>query len=260
MTSSDGSTFQRLGWARYDRTHFVDGPDEAAVEQALDPLRACFASLPPDLYEPQSNRSRRHARAVYLPWTGTLSWVPSIDDPEYGPVVDYDTYNPDFADVKRQFPAISPEILMDPLLQRIIKFDLEQTTWFERFRTTPLHVGVDCMMLTVREPGDEAMATPNALHQDGGAMSFVFIHLVVRRNVLGGANFIASPRCVGFLPDELSSELIDSEFTLEDPLDTFAVHDARVSHHVSAVRKGHQPCPGERGVLLVGIAPLLRQL
>jgi hypothetical protein len=260
VTASDSSALQRLGWARYDRAQLVDGADEAAVAQSLEPLRASFDSLPPDRYEPESNRFRRHARAVFLPWTGALSWVPSVDDVEHGPVMDYDIHNANFTGVKRQFPAISTEILKDPLLQRIIQFDLEQVAWFKRFRTVPLHVGVGCVRLSVRESDDQAAATPDALHQDGGSKSFGFIHLVLRSNVVGGANAIAAPRCVGFLPRELSGELIDAEFTLEEPLDSFAVHDARVSHYVSPVRRGDRPGPGERGVLLVGVAPLTRQL
>jgi hypothetical protein len=260
VNSSDGSVLQHAGWERYDGTQFLDTGDDAAIERALAPLSACCASLPADFYAPQSNRCRRHARAVYLPWTDTLTWVPSVDDPERGPVMDYRIDNADFAGVKRQFAALSPEVLHDPLVQRIVRFDLEQTRWFEPFRTTPLHVGVGCVMLTVREPGEEAAATPNVLHQDGGAMSFGFIHLIFRRNVVGAVNYIASPRCAGFLPHELSSELIKSEFTLEQPLESFAVHDARVSHHVSALRMGNEAGPAERGVMLVGIAPLVRQL
>ena len=57
---------------------------------------------------------------------------------------------------------------------------------------------------------------------------------------------MASPRCVGFLPREVSRELIYSEFTLEEPLDTFGVHDGRVSNSVSPVRKSDQPGSGQR--------------
>lgn len=262
MISSDISDLQRLGWARYDRTHFIDGMDESAVAASLATVQAAFDALPPDRYEPESKRFRRHARAVFLPWTGELSWVPSVDDAEHGPVTDYAIENPELAEAgaKRQFPAIPPEILEDPLLRRIIQFDLDQINWFERLRAAPLHVGVGFVRLLVREPGDHAVATPNALHQDGGSMSFGFVHLLARRNVQGGENFIASPRCVGFLPQELSSGLVDSQFTLEESLDTFAVHDARVSHYVSPVRRGAQRVPGARDVVLVGAAPLVRQL
>jgi hypothetical protein len=260
VTASDISDLQRAGWARYDRTHFASQTNGSAFAASLATLQASYDELPADRYEPEANRFRRHARAVFLPWSGQLSWVPSVEDEEHGHVVDYAIDNPEFAGAKRQFPAISPDILEDPLLRAIIEFDMEQTSWFKRFRGSPLHVGVGCVRLSVCNPGDQAVATPNALHQDGGSMSFGFIHLIARRNVRGGENFVASPRCVGFRPEELSPDLLDAEFTLEEPLDTFAVHDARVSHYVSPVRRGDQPGPGERDILLVGTAPLVRQL
>ncbi|WP_166459603.1 2OG-Fe dioxygenase family protein [Amycolatopsis pithecellobii] len=256
-----GSDLQGSGWARYRESDIVGasgGESGAHFEQ----IRRFFETLPPDRYAPDSHRYRRHARAVYLPWASRLSWLPNIDDPEYGAVVDYDMqgYNEEFTDVRRQYPAIPTDIQRNPLLERMIRFDLEQTMWLDGFRQSPLNVGVGCVKLGVDDSSGEAAATPNTIHQDGGARSFTFIHLVTRENVHGAVNYIAPPRCVGLLPSEISADLIHSEFILEQPLDGFAVHNSRVSHYVSPVRKGDQSGAGARGVVLVAISPLVKQL
>lgn len=261
MGQQELTELERLGWGRYHRSHVVDGLTEEQIECSLRQLRAFYAGLPPDRYEPESHRYRRHARAVYLPWEDHFSWLPDLDEPQYGPVVDYDMqgYNSEFSGVQRRFPAIPPAIRSDPLIERIIRFDIQQAMWLSGFATSPLNVGVGCVSLTVPDQGGEAVSTPNVLHQDGGEQSFTFVHLMVRDNVIGGVNYIAGPRCVGLLPWELAADLIDAEFLLEEPLDAFAVHNSRVSHYVSPVR-ADRPGTGRRGVLLVAISPLVKKL
>ncbi|HWD07947.1 MAG TPA: 2OG-Fe dioxygenase family protein [Actinomycetota bacterium] len=234
--------------------------DETQVDRSLDSLAGFLGSLPPDRYAPTAHRYRRHARAVYLPWADTLSWLPDVDDPDLGPAVEYDMqrYNPEFA--IRRFPAIPHGIRADPLVQSLVRFDLAETMWSEGFARTPLSVGVGCVLLSVRGAGDEALSTPNVLHQDGGEACFTFVHLLVRRNVVGGVNYIAPTRCVGLLPEELAPSVIESEFTLEQPLDSFAVHNSRVSHHVTTVRRGAGDAEGGRGILIVAVSPLVKQL
>lgn len=54
--------------------------------------------------------------------------------------------------------------------------------------------------------------------------------------------------------------MIDAEFTLIDALDSFAVHNSRVSHYVSPIRKREADAAGRRGVLIVAVSPLVKQL
>lgn len=262
MTSGNGADLRRQGWAKYDKSHVIEGLNDRGFEDSLEVLCNFFIGLPPDRYEPTVNRYRRHDRAVYLPWKKSLDWLPNPEDPEYGLVVDYDMqgYNSEFSDLKRQYPAIPVEIRENPLLKEIVRFDLEQTMWLDGFARTPLNVGVGCVMLSVEDEASEAASTPNMLHQDGGAVAFTFVHLIFRQNVIGGENFIAPPRCVGFLPTELSPDMIQTKFTLEEPLDAFGVHNSRVSHHVNSVRRGHEPHAGRRCALIVAISPLVKQL
>lgn len=262
MTFDNGSDLSENGWARYDSADFARPDASLDLQSCLNQLRDFFMTLPADFYEPKSNRYRRHARAVYLPWSRHLSWLPNIATPDRGEVVDYDMqgYNAEFSGVARQFPAIPGKIQENPLVRRIVEVDLNNTMWLGGFPTTPLNVGVGCVMLAAEEEDDEALSTPNCLHQDGGSESFTFIHLVERTNVIGGVNYIAPPRCVGLLPSEISPDLVHSEFSLDEPLDSFAVHNSRVSHYVSPVHRGNQLGGGRRCVLLVAVSPLTKKL
>lgn len=262
MTSDNRSSLIENGWAQYDSADFTT-PDEALDQgNCLNRLRDFFRTLPVDFYEPASHRYRRHARAVYLPWSQHLSWLPNIATPDRGEVVDYDMqgYNTEFSGVARRFAAIPGEIQENPLVRRIVEVDLDHAMWLEGFPMTPLNVGVGCVMLAPESTADEALSTPNVLHQDGGAQSFTFIHLIERTNVTGGINYIAPPKCVGLLPSEISADLVHAEFSLNNPLDSFAVHNSRVSHYVSPVRRGDGSGGGRRCVLLVAVSPLTKKL
>lgn len=261
MNATDPAALRELGWTRYDRARIL-GDSFDGFGNSLAQLQHFFRDLPPDRYAPDSGRFRRHTRGVFLPWEDRLSWLPNIEDAQYGSVVDYDMqgYNPEFASVKRQMPAVPDAVRTDPLVERIVRFDVAQTLWLGDFARTPLSVGVGCMLLSVDEAGREAAATPNKLHKDGDAVAFTFIHLILRDNVEGGTNYIAPPRCVGLLPCELSKAMIDAEFTLHDELDSFVVHNSRVSHHVSPIRQDKAGAPGRRGVLIVAVSPLVKQL
>lgn len=46
-----------------------------------------------------------------------------------------------------------------------------------------------------------------------------------------------------------------ARFTLNEPLDGYAVHDHRVSHYVGPVSLGDGTGPGERRILIIGLAP-----
>jgi hypothetical protein len=261
MNPTEPAALQEIGWARYDCARILDGPLNG-FDGSLERLRQFFRGLPPDRYAPESRRFRRHTRGVFLPWEDRLSWMPNIEDAQYGGVIDYDMqgFNSEFAQTKRQMPAIPDEIRLDPFIERIVRFDVAETLWLGDFARTPLSVGMGCVLLSVDEAGQEAASTPNILHQDGGAVAFTFVHLVLRDNVEGGINYISPPRCVGMLPWELTETMIDAEFTLNEALDTFAVHNSRVSHYVSPVRRGNANTVGQRGVLIVAVSPLVKKL
>ena len=258
---ADGESELRLhGFTRYSEADLgLDGTDWA---DGLRQLADVFADLPADPYAPEANRFRRFSRAVYLPWTEEMSWIPGIPDDSFGTVAEFDQagYNSEFNASRRRFAEIPATLRDDPLLFYLIRFDLAQVRWLSELTFKPVHVGVHLVKLSAPGPTDVASSSPNCLHQDGGSATFTFVHLIDRRNAVGGENVIAAPEHAGTLPEHLPPAAVISRFTLLEPLDTFAVHDPRVGHYVSPVRRGDGSGPGERCALLVGLTPLTPKL
>jgi hypothetical protein len=94
-------------------------------------LRAAYADLPDDPYARGSGRYRRYARGMFLPWTGEFTWIPSAGGPAGEGMNGYfqGEHNPEYMGVIRELPAISDDILANPLLVDIIRFDFQQTRW-----------------------------------------------------------------------------------------------------------------------------------
>ncbi|MFE7467781.1 2OG-Fe dioxygenase family protein [Streptomyces sp. NPDC057499] len=235
------------------------GPE--LVGRWLGELQEEFTDLPPDPYgNPLLHRYRRHSCAVLLPWEKKLHWVPKADDGHLGEVTHYfqGGYNPEHQGMDRYFPAISARGEANPLLKRIILFDFAQTWWSERERNLPLHVGVHFIKLSVGDLDGTAVSSPNFLHQDGEP--FHFAHLVYKRNATGGTNYVADVACAGSVPGEVPPESLMATFDLEEPLESYGIHDERVSHHVDPIRRGEDSGPGERAVVLVDITPMVKEV
>ncbi|MEU5242335.1 2OG-Fe dioxygenase family protein [Streptomyces lydicus] len=243
------------GFERYDREVFLERVGEHDADALFGRLRDAFAELPPDPYAEHAHRFRRYGRAVYVPWDQSLTWLPTTPDPALGPVTEYyqGEHNPEHRGERRRFPAVTPEARANALLRQIILFDAEEACQLESLRHGLVHVGVHFLKLAVDGADEVAVPSPNALHQDGEP--FTFAHLISRYNVTGGVNVIAPPRCAGLRPQEVNEELIEAEFTLDGPLDSYAVYDPKVSHYVSPVRLGPDARRGERSVLLVDFTP-----
>lgn len=249
------------GYARYGAEQLGITPAGSAAED-LAGIRAACADLPPDPYAPRTNRFRRYSHAVYLPWKDELSWIPGTPDPVHGTVTDFspgadDAENPR---TRRALPDIPEALRANPLLLRLLRWDIEQVLSVRDLTRRPLWAGVHLIRLGVDHAGQEAVSTPDCLHQDGGSSStFTFAHLISRTNVTGGQNVIATPASAGLQPDDLWAD-IHAAFTLTDPLEGYAVHDHRVSHYVGPVHAGPDPGPGERSIVIIGLAPYVPQL
>jgi len=256
VASRSGSPLRELGYVRFrlgDELHDVDG-------RYLDELRTEFDELPPDPYADGCNRYRSYSRAVLIPWSRRLEWIPNATDEDGEEVTEYyqGGYNPDYVQQARRFTPISERAQANPLLLRAIDADLERTFWDDVDSRLPLHVGVHFVRLRVDRPGEEAVASPNHLHQDGEP--FTFAHLVGRANSLGGVNTIATPRCSGLMPEDVAEHLIVDRFELVEPFESYGVCDAKVSHYVSAVRRAGGEGPGERSVVLVDFTPMVPRI
>ncbi|MFI2613071.1 2OG-Fe dioxygenase family protein [Kitasatospora sp. NPDC018619] len=245
------------GFERYDLArHFGGLPAVGGDYEAL--VREC-AGLPADPYAPDSGRYRRYARGILFPWSGQLTWVPPATDEDGRPVHHFTQgdNNPEFADL-RAFPAVAADVLDLGLLRRIVDFDFRRTRWDARDSAWPLHVGLHLIKQSVDHPGDEAVSSPNALHQDGNA--FVFCHLVYRENAEGGNNVISEPQLRGRRPEALPEGSRLGDFTLTRPLEAYGIVDSMVTHYVAPLRKGAGEAAGERAVLIVGFTPMGRRL
>jgi hypothetical protein len=247
------SSLADRGFVHFDAGSILNVAED---DQWLIELQAAFGDLPRDPYAVRAGRFRRYARAVLFPWCGRLEWIPPVDDRMHGPMVQYDQgqFNPEFATATRWFQALSEEVRDNLLLRRLVHFDYDQTFWALHERALPVHVGVHLVKLAADEENEEATSSPDCLHQDGER--FTFVHCIVRRNIVGGLNAIASSHCAGRNPHEVSPDEQLATFVLARPLDSYAVHDPQVSHHVGSVRRAEGSASGERGVLLVDFTPL----
>lgn len=258
-TLGTGTTTElsEAGFARYAAEDFLMRVDGFDTDRLLKELQGQFVGMPSDPYGPNTNRYRRYGRAVYVPWSGNLTWLPTVEDAELGPATEYfqGDFNPEFPGARRRFPAIPEKARNNELLRQIVLFDAEQALWLDELRHGPVHIGVHFLTLRVDGEGERAVPSPDFLHQDGER--FTFAHLINRDNVVGGTNVIAPPRCAGMKPEEISADLRQAEFTLENPLDSYAVYDEKVSHYVSPVCRGSAPRPGERSILLIDFTPYI---
>ncbi|MFE4263652.1 2OG-Fe dioxygenase family protein [Streptomyces sp. NPDC056883] len=249
------------GFARYGAEQLGIVPDGSTARD-LARLQEGFAALPADPYAPGTNRFRRYSHAVYLPWKDELSWIPGIPDPVHGTVTNFSQGedDPEHPRKLRVLPDIPEALRGNALLLRLLRWDIEQVLSLRDLTRRPLWAGVHLIRLGVDLPGQDAVSSPNCLHQDGGSAStFTFAHLISRTNVTGGENVIATPGSAGLQPEDPWAD-VHARFTLTDPLEGYAVHDHRVSHHVGPVRTGSAPGPGERSILIVGLAPYVPQL
>ena len=195
---------------------------------------------------------------MILPWSRHISWVPGTPDPDYGTVALFNQgdRNPEHPGTTRRFPYIHPEILNQPLLRRLILFNLDHVGWPDPLTQHPVQVSVHFIRL-LATPNSPAVASPNCFHQDGGADNTYTVHLLTRHNATGGINMIALPDCAGKSPDQLSNEQLHTQFTLKNPLDTYTVRDSKVSHYISPVHTSDNKTPGERAIILIGLIPYL---
>ncbi|MBC1475774.1 2OG-Fe dioxygenase family protein [Listeria grandensis] len=229
--------------------------DQAWIAEQFEAIERAFEDLPMDAYATGLHRYRRFSRAVILPWSNQVEWLPAIVNEDGDEVAEYfqGAFNPEFKDAYRSFPMLQQEMLENELLKRIIQFDFAQTYWDKRDMVMPVNVGVHFVKLKVERDGDAAVSSPNCLHRDGEP--FTFAHLVRRQNVVGGLNVIATVDDVDQLPGAIDTGHIFADFVLTEALESYGVADVAVSHYVSAVHKGTGDEAGERSMILIDYQP-----
>ncbi|OYD07022.1 2OG-Fe dioxygenase family protein [Paludifilum halophilum] len=252
LTDSQSKIFQKQGYIRFDlQSELAD----SGLLNHFDPLKQVFTDLPADPYARDTQRYRRYSRAVIIPWTHELHWLPNYHPRNGEPVCEYyqGAYNAEYQEEYRAFAPVPEAIKSNPLLQEMILYNFKLTFWDERILTMPIHVGVHFVKMSVDDPDSESVASPNHVHQDGEP--FTFCHLIERSNVIGGINTIATPECAGKNREEIDPNLIHEEFELTSPLESYGICDRMVSHYVSGVRLGTDRDVAERSAILIDYVP-----
>ncbi|AKG04840.1 hypothetical protein AAV35_008515 [Salimicrobium jeotgali] len=245
------SYLKRFGYEYYDLKNILK---TRHLEEELEEIKQEFATLPADSYAQELNRYRRYGRAVIIPGTGHVQWLPSVRTEE-GEMYKYfqGSFNPEYTDSARDFPAISEKMRENRLLDDIILFDYRQTFWREEDLLLPIHAGVHFVKLEVDNEQEIAVSSPNHLHQDGEP--FTFAHLVHRQNAEGGGNAIGTPHVAGEVPENVNEKQLLKQMTLTSPLESYGVFDPMVSHYVAPVTKGKEEMKGERSMILIDFQP-----
>ena len=247
--------------------HYVIRPGRASLDKEIELLRSEFAKLELDPYAPSgANRYRRYGNGVILPWCdkATPHWIPALKGSGGQRLAAYGqgSFNPDHQ-CSRQFPCLSEDVMECALLLDLIREDYSNTFWASSGQALPLYFGVHFIKLTSCGPDDWGVSSPNCFHQDGE--TFTFAHLIHRsHNMGGGINYIAAPELRDTALEDVRPDQIISEFTLVNPLDSFVVHDPRVSHYVSPVRMASDgdfdAMVCERCMVLVDFSPTVQKI
>ncbi len=255
LTTSTSQSLHGDGYCRFKVDDLAPSPD---TENGLERLRAAVDNLPADPYAPAANRYRRYSNGILLPWSRRVEWMPERQGSR-GAYSEYyqSDYNPEYLSRVRHFVPFEDELKHDPFLSHIVwqDFDLTLAHWNEAQLIRPFVVGVHLVKLLVRHDSDRAVSSPDVLHQDGEP--FTFVHLVRRENAVGARTAVAIPDAAGKKPEDVDPATIHVQFELLEPLESYGVLDAKVSHYVSALERGPEDRPGVRAALLTDFTPLV---
>ena len=209
-----------------------------ALMEPLDTFAEAYEDLPQDRYSETGCRFRRHQRLVLIP--RPLTVIPT-DISNYAQSL---LLNSKDGGRVRKFEPLPDDLATNRFLHALIRFDFEHSP-FASVRSSNLAYDVGLHLIRTRaRPGQPAIASPNKLHKDGEWVTW--IHLVSRRGIQGGASVVA----------DNDKEILLRE-TLARRLDTVAVWDQTVFHHVDPVEVVEGEDEGYRDVLLVDFTPML---
>jgi len=256
----ESDSLRSIGYARYSAQDLLTGSsDDDCAEAALKVLIPEFDALPADTYGKNENRFRRHSRAVFLPWSQRIDWLPSRTSEDGKRWTEYyqGEFHPDFHKHIRLFPSVSENVLKCDAILQLIQRDFDLTFWDEFYQRQPMLLGISLIKMEIHVGGEMAFSTPNSLHQDGER--FTFAHLIQRENCIGGENVIADVAHVGKTPDQLHSSQIRSCFTLEEPFDSYAIYDPLVSHYVAPICPQDSELKAIRSIMLIDFTPLVSE-
>jgi len=144
-----------------------------------DALRSEYPLMPADNHLPGNGkyRFRRYDRFYFHPVTGELRALPHED---YFQSTDINAVT---GGIIRRFAPLTPEIIANPFLHEMIRFDFAQFPMHEEaWKTQPWQVDAHMIYVT-SEPGAAGHPTPEGVHRDGA--EFVTVHLAALDNASG---------------------------------------------------------------------------
>jgi hypothetical protein len=206
-----------------------------SIDRALEPrwrrLGEDWGRLEPDRYLEHGAmfRLRRYGRYSWSPADGALEALPheAYFQPE--------DENPYAGGIVREFAPLLPDTARNPFLHALVRVTFACLPIPDGKRGKTWEVRVHQIRI-VASPGEPGHPAPEGIHQDG--TDFLTLHLVGRRNVVGGESTIY----------DLGRRPIGC-YTMREPLDSFVLEDPRVLHGVTLVRCADGLTPGTRDML-----------
>jgi len=174
-------------------------------------------------------RLRRYGRYYWSPTDDVLAALPR--EPYFQPVDE----NPYAGGIERNFAPLLPDTIQNPFLHALVRltFGCLPVAGNRQGKTWEVRVH---QIRIVASPGKPGLPAPEGIHQDG--TDFLTLHLVRRRNVVGGESTIY----------DLDRKPIAC-YTMREPLDSFILEDPRIMHGVTPVHSADGLRPGTRDLL-----------
>ena len=220
---------------------YLQGEDFTVAAALAEPLEAfveAYEYLPVDPYSETGCRFRRHQRFVLTP--RPLTVIPT-DISNYSQSL---LLNSKDGGTVREFEPLPADLATNSFLQALIRYDFEHSPFASvRDSNVAYDVGLHLVRMRARQ-GQPAIASPNKLHKDGEWVTW--IHLVSRQGIKGGESVVAN-----------NDKEVLVRATLVHRLDTVAVWDDTVFHHVNPVEVVEGEDEGHRDVLIVDFTPML---
>jgi hypothetical protein len=216
------------GFAWIPRAAWSIGPQGEAFWQ-----RMCedWDHLELDRYlEPRAKfRLRRYGRYYWSPIDNALTVLPheSYFQPE--------DENPYAGGMARDFAPLLPDTRHNPFLHALVRSTFACLPITDNRQGKTWEVRVHQIRI-VASPGRPGLPAPEGIHQDG--TDFLTLHLVSRRNVVGGETTIY----------DLHRKPI-GRYTMREALDSFILEDPRVLHGVTPVHSADGLTSGLRDLL-----------
>jgi len=204
------------------------------LKQKKQEFDESWENLQKDIYlkDGKSFRFRKFRYFYFLPTTEKIT--PFAPTPYFQPL----EVNQYAEGIDRKFDGMTDEISTNDFLLELIKFDFLQLPIKDQKKVQPWIVDIHQVRIVTTET-ENGEPTPEGVHQDDN--DFVCIHLIKRKNVIGGINGIYSK----------NRELLDS-CTLTNNLDTVFLWDPNVMHGVSSIYPEKLKNIAFRDVLLIG--------